>query len=90
MNTVLDALAAGLPMAVLPLAFEQSAIAARVEGSGAGLVLGRRASAKRIAQALADLRSDPSFRTRAQALRREIESAGRVRRAADLIEARLI
>lgn len=86
MNTILDAAAAGLPMAVMPLTFEQPGIAARVERSGAGLMLSPHASAKTIAAAIARLRDEPHFRNRSQALRNEIRRAGGVSRAVDLIE----
>ncbi|HEU0133759.1 MAG TPA: nucleotide disphospho-sugar-binding domain-containing protein, partial [Allosphingosinicella sp.] len=88
-NTVLEPLAAGLPMVVMPLAFEQSAIAARLEHAGVARVLGHRSSARRLAEAIAEVRSDPGFRQRAGAVRLEMEAAGGVRRAADLIEAEL-
>jgi zeaxanthin glucosyltransferase len=86
MNTVLDTLQAGLPMLVLPLAFDQPAIAARVQQSGAGRMLGPRSSDWSIAQALKVLRTDPSYRSRAQELGEEINRAGGTRLAADLIE----
>jgi zeaxanthin glucosyltransferase len=89
MNTVLDVLAAGLPMVVLPLAFEQSAIAARLERAGVALALGPRTSARRLAGAIAEAREQPEFRRRAEALKGEIDAAGGVGEAADLIEAAL-
>jgi zeaxanthin glucosyltransferase len=88
-NTVLEPLAAGLPMVVMPLAFEQSAIAARMEHAGVAKVLGFRSSAARIAEAIAEVRETPSYRERARAVRQEMRAAGGVARAADLIEARL-
>ena len=90
LNTVLDALAAGVPMVVVPIAFEQGAIAARIERCGAGLVIPpRRLTAARLAEAFSRLRQDPAFRRNADALRREIAEAGGVPRAVDLIEAAL-
>ncbi|RYB02073.1 glycosyltransferase [Lichenibacterium ramalinae] len=87
LNTVLDALAAGVPLVVVPLAFEQGAIAARVERSGAGIVIPRRRfTASALAEALAALLERPSYRARAEALRDEIAAAGGVARAADLVE----
>jgi zeaxanthin glucosyltransferase len=76
-------------MVVMPLAFEQSAIAARLEHAGVARVLSYRASARRIAEAIAEVRTAASFRQRAEAVRREMREAGGVRRAADLIEAEL-
>ncbi len=87
LNTVLDALAAGVPLVVVPLAFEQGAIAARVERSGAGIVIPRRRlTATSVAEALGKLLAEPSYRERAAALRDEIAEAGGVERAADLVE----
>ena len=87
LNTVLDALAAGVPMVVVPLAFEQGAIAARVARSGAGIVIPRRRlTPETLAEALTALLERPSYRERAAALRDEIAAAGGVSRAADLVE----
>lgn len=89
-NTVLEPLLAGVPMVLMPLAFEQSAIAARVEHAGAGLVLSRRASARQISGAIAEVRQNRRFRQRARELQQEMLAAGGVARAADLIEATLL
>ena len=87
LNTVLDALAAGVPLIVVPLAFEQGAIAARVARTGAGLVIPRRQfTPARVADALSALLDTPSYRERAAALRDEIAVAGGVDRAVALIE----
>ena len=87
LNTVLDALAAGVPLVVMPLAFEQGAIAARVERSGAGIVLPRRQiTAEGVSRALGELLETPRYREQAEAMRLEIVAAGGVSRAADLIE----
>lgn len=89
MNSVLEPLAAGLPMVVMPLAFEQSAVAARLEHAGVARALSRRTSARRLADAIAEVRATPRFRERAEAVRVEIGEAGGAARAADLIEAAL-
>ena len=89
MNTVLEPLAAGVPMVVMPLAFEQAAIGARLERAGVAAVLGHRASPARLARAIERVRSKRSFRDRAEAMAVEIGAAGGVRRAAGLIEAAL-
>lgn len=88
MNSVLEPLAAGLPLVVMPLAFEQSAIAARLDRAGVARSLSRRSSARRLAEAIAEVRS-PGFRERAHEVRAEIDEAGGVGRAAGLIEAAL-
>lgn len=89
MNTVLDPLATGLPMVVMPLAFEQSAIAARLEHAGVARALSWRTSAGRLARAIDEVRTEPGFRQRAAAARLEIGQAGGTGRAADLIESAL-
>jgi zeaxanthin glucosyltransferase len=89
MNTVLEPLAAGLPLVVMPLAFEQSAVAARLDHAGVARRLSWRASAGRLAGAIAEVRSAPGFRARAADVRAEIGGAGGAARAARLIEAAL-
>lgn len=89
MNTVLEPLAAGLPLVVLPLAFEQSAIAARLEHAGVARALSWRSSARRVAGAIDEVRTKPDYRERAGEARRAIGEAGGAARAADLIEAAL-
>jgi len=86
LNTVLDALAAGVPLVVTPLAYEQGAIAARVAASGAGLMVSPRRAGRDLAQACGRVLKEPGFAARAGALGREIASSGGVERAADLIE----
>jgi zeaxanthin glucosyltransferase len=88
MNTVLEPLAVGVPMVVMPLAFEQSAIAARLDHAGVARRLSWRASERRLAEAI-DAARGPAFRERADKVRMEMVEAGGVRRAADLIEAGL-
>jgi zeaxanthin glucosyltransferase len=87
LNTVLDALAAGVPLVVVPLAFEQGAIAARVTRSGTGIVVPRRRfTTQSVAAALRRVLEEPVYRARAEALRDEIDAAGGAARAVDLIE----
>jgi len=89
-NTVMDALAVGLPMVAVPIAFEQPAIAARLTRSGVAEVVTRRgASRKALGEAIEKVLGEPSYRARAQEIQREIAVAGGVRRAADLVEASL-
>jgi len=89
-NTVLDALSVGVPMVAIPLAFEQPATAARLQRAGvARVVPPSRASARRLAEAMASVIAEPSFRARAAEIQAEIASAGGVRRAADVAESAL-
>ncbi len=87
LNTVLDALAAGVPLIVVPLAFEQGATAARVARTGAGLAIPLRSlTPERVGKAFGEILDVPSYRERAAALRDEIALAGGVDRAVTLIE----
>ena len=86
MNTVLDAMAAGVPIIVVPLAYEQGAIAARVAASGAGLVVPLRKIRNGLPTAVKRLLDEPGFSARAAVISRDIVAAGGLGRAADLIE----
>jgi zeaxanthin glucosyltransferase len=89
LNTVLDSVAEGLPMVVMPLAFEQSGIAARFERAGVATLLPPRSSSRRIGAAVDAMRKSAGARSAAAAIRSDMAAAGGVRRAADLIEAEL-
>ena len=73
-------------MAVIPLTFEQPAIAARVRYAGAGVVCGPRALGRGLARAIATIQDDASFAAAAARLRDEIRACGGVKRAADIVE----
>ena len=86
-NTVLDALAVRVPLVVLPLAFEQPAIAARVERAGVGRRLTPQlATRARLRRAIEDALADAAMPPRLARVAREIEAAGGAPRAAGLIE----
>ena len=87
MNSVLDASAAGVPMIVTPLAYEQGAIATRVAASGAGIVLRPSQVRRRLAEACRRLTTEPGFAAAANRLAAEISRSGGVAEAARLIEA---
>jgi len=88
LNTVLDALEAGVPSLALPIAFDQPGVAARVMHAGVGLKLDPRlASRRRIVQGLRRLLREPDFAQRARLLGDEVRAAGGAPRAAQLIEA---
>ncbi|MCQ4306949.1 glycosyltransferase [Pseudomonas stutzeri] len=87
LNTVLDALEAGVPSLALPIAFDQPGAAARVVHAGVGLKLDPRlASRRRIVQALKQLLREPRFAQRARNLGDEVRAAGGAPRAAQLME----
>lgn len=87
LNTILDACGQGVPIIVMPIAFEQAAIGRRVERAGAGLMVSRRlTTAAGLARAIRRMADEPRFREAAGRLRQEIATAGGARRAADLVE----
>jgi zeaxanthin glucosyltransferase len=76
LNTVLDTAEAGRPMLVLPIAFDQPGVAARVAFSGAGLALDHRfATSGGIARALDRLLAEPSFAAASRRIGTEIAAA---------------
>lgn len=87
LNTVMDALAAGVPIVAIPIAFEQGAIAARLDHAGAGLRVGRGAFAgSALRRAMTTVRTQPRFKEAAKRLAAEIAAAGGTARAATIIE----
>ncbi|WP_251979126.1 glycosyltransferase [Salinicola avicenniae] len=86
LNTVLDAIAAGTPPLVLPIAFDQPGVAARVVYHGYGERASRRAGRQRLAATLERLLTMPTYRQRLAAAK---PSFGGSQRAAELIETRL-
>ncbi len=90
LNTILDACAQGVPIVVVPIAFEQAAIGRRVEQAGAGLTVSRRlTTATGLAKAIRRVMDDPQFASAAGRLRDEIAGSGGTRQAADLVETAL-
>lgn len=88
LNTVMDAIAARTPMLVMPIAFDQPGVAARVAYRGVGSQLSRRASASRIEAALRALLTQPLAGF--DGLIAELQQAGGVPRAADIVEAAVL
>jgi MGT family glycosyltransferase len=84
LNTVMDAIETRTPMLVMPIAFDQPGVAARVSYSGAGLQLHRRARAAKIAERLDLLLSQPLEPLDRMAA--DLKGAGGVCRAADIVE----
>lgn len=88
-NTVLDALACGVPLLVKPFAFDQKGNSARIvhHRLGERLVSTWRTGA--LAAQVHRLLSDPRPREAAAGIAAEIARAGGTRRAADILEAAL-
>ncbi|MCQ4271989.1 glycosyltransferase [Pseudomonas kuykendallii] len=88
LNTVMDALAAGVPMLAVPIAFDQPGVAARVLHAGAGLRLfPQLASRSGIGRTLRQLLDEPRFAANAARVGASLAQAGGVERAADIVEA---
>lgn len=85
LNTVMDAIAALTPMLVMPIAFDQPGVAARVSYSGAGVQLHRLARAGKIARQLQHLLEQPLDPL--QRMSADLKAAGGAQKAADIVEA---
>ena len=87
LNTVLDSLSCGVPMVLVPLTYEQPAIAARVARIGAGEILPlSRVSPERLRAEIRKVRSVDAYSVNARAMAASIRAAGGVTLAAQLIE----
>jgi zeaxanthin glucosyltransferase len=89
-NTVLDALAAGIPIVAVPLGFEQPATAARLAWAGAARVVSP-ADAGRggLAPALRRVLNDPAYRRAARLFATDMAAGGGATEAAALVDAAL-
>jgi zeaxanthin glucosyltransferase len=90
LNTVLESLAQGVPMVVLPVGYDQPGVGARVAWAGVGrsIPVGQ-VTVDRLYQAIAEVLRGPAYRERAVRMRQRIAAADGLNRAADLIEAAL-
>ncbi|MEV4332262.1 nucleotide disphospho-sugar-binding domain-containing protein [Streptomyces sp. NPDC049597] len=89
-GSVLEGLAHGVPLVVLPQAVEQFVTAERVAALGVGRVLAPgTVDTASLAAAVRDLLADASAAARLSDLRAEMASAGGARAAADVVEAAL-
>lgn len=89
-NTVLDALSVGLPIVVVPLAFEQPATAARLARAGAGCIVSP-AEARRggLEPALRRVLTAPAYRHAAETFALEMAAGGGAAEAAALVDTAL-
>jgi MGT family glycosyltransferase len=87
LNTVLESLAQGVPMVVLPVAYDQPGVGARVAWSGVGrsIHIGR-LTVDRLRDAVRSVLGNPAYRERAGQLLVSMATADGLNRAADLIE----
>ncbi|WP_183559797.1 glycosyltransferase [Mucilaginibacter sp. SP1R1] len=86
-NTVCEALLNGLPMVVIPIAYDQSHVAGRVVRTGAGQRLNfNRFKASHLKQAVNEILRTPEYKIAAEQLKQSFIEAGGTGTAADLLE----
>jgi MGT family glycosyltransferase len=86
-NSAFEALAEGKPMVVIPFAYDQPAIAARLKRLHVAEMLPiMRLSAKRIREAVAKVLGNVSYRVAAEAVQSNLRSICGRERAADIVE----
>jgi MGT family glycosyltransferase len=87
LNTVLEALGAGIPMVAIPVTNDQPGTAARVTWIGAGEAIPpKQVTPQTLRAAVVRVRSGPSYRAAAERVRGAIHASGGAVRAAELIE----
>jgi zeaxanthin glucosyltransferase len=87
LNTVLESLAAGVPMVALPQGNDQPGVASRVAAAGAGLVLtSRRLNVARLRKAVRRVLVDGKFRAAAKVLQASIGEMDGLGSAVDIVE----
>ena len=90
LGSIKECLAFGVPMLAFPLAIDQPGNAARIKHHGLGIVGNvRRVSAARLVLMLEQLIGDPSFKDKAERMRREFERVENASTGVTLIEALL-
>ena len=87
-NTVLDAMAVGVPIVAVPLAFEQPATAARLMRIGAGFIVSADEAGKGgLERALRRVLTDPAYSCAARRLATDLAGAGGAVEAAAIVSA---
>ncbi len=87
LNTVLEALAEGVPMVCIPLGNDQPGVAARVKAHGAGIVVHpRRVNAKRLNSAVRAVLENNSYRLAARKIQAAMTQIDGLDKAADIVE----
>jgi MGT family glycosyltransferase len=91
LNTVVEALAAGVPVLAMPINNDQPGIAARLRAAGAGQVLpARRATACRLRNTIETMLGDPGCRAAAARFREPLLRSPGLDVAADIVESTLV
>ena len=90
LNTVLDAMATGVPLVAIPVTNEQPGIAARLTWVGAGEAIDHEhLTPQALRAAVVRVQRNPSYRAAAERIRSSIQAGGGAPRAAELIEQNL-
>ena len=90
LNTTLESLSNGVPMVAIPITNDQPAVAARIAYTQTGEVVElNKCTVDTLKTAITKVLSLPKYRQNALKLKAEIESAGGVKTAADIIEAKI-
>lgn len=85
-NTVCETLSNGLPLVVVPIAYDQSNVAGRVASTGTGLRLNfNRFKANHLRDAVTEILNNSSYKQAAEAIQGSFHAAGGTVRAADLL-----
>jgi zeaxanthin glucosyltransferase len=86
-NTALESLSNGVPMAAIPIANDQPGVAARIAWTGTGEVITlSKLTSPKLRAAVKQVLSEDSYKQNAVRLQAAIRSAGGVSRAADIVE----
>ena len=86
LNTVLETVAAARPLLMVPMAFDQPAIAARIVHHGLGRRVSRYAASATMARQIGALLDDEGARARLQAASRALAACGGAARGAEIVE----
>ncbi len=87
MNTTLESLSNGVPMVAIPITHEQPGVAARIAWTGTGEVITlAKLTSSRLQTAVKRVLTEDTYKQNAVRLQAAIRRAGRVSRAADIVE----
>ena len=90
LNTTLESLSNGVPMVAVPVTNDQPAVAARIAYTKTGEVVElNKCNVDSLKIAIAKVLAQPEYRQNALKLKTEIERAGGVKTAADIIESQI-
>ena len=87
LNTTIEALSRGVPLLAIPITSDQPGVSSRIKYAGVGdRILLEELSIPLLAERIEKVLGDPVYKTNAIKMAQEIEQAGGVKRAADIVE----